>query len=46
MKGVTIGVIGGELADGTRGVYILANVMTSLPRRPAAAEDLVDPKCS
>ena len=46
MKGVTIGVIGGEHPDGTGGIYILANVMTSLPRHPAAAEDLVDPKCS
>jgi len=46
MKGVTIGVVGGQRADGAKGFYILANVMTSLPRRPASAEGLLDPRCN
>lgn len=45
MKGVTIGLFGAQSRGGEKGFYILANVMTSLPRRPAAAEELIDPKC-
>ncbi len=46
MAAVTIGVVSGRRPDGTRGFYILANMMTKAPITFAAAEDLLDPRCS
>ncbi|WP_337270076.1 CDP-diacylglycerol diphosphatase [Oryzifoliimicrobium ureilyticus] len=45
MGGATIAVIGGRSADGGKGFYLLATVMSNPPKSLAAAETLLDPTC-